>query len=136
MVHVNSCIKEKTMHVAIVGGGIGGMTLGLSLHAAGFDDVDIYESASTVKELGVSINLQSHALRGLTELGFLDDLLGVGSPSAELVYYSKHGQRIVSEPRGLDAGYRWPQILIHRGQLLGILYRAVLDRLGPTRVHT
>jgi 2-polyprenyl-6-methoxyphenol hydroxylase-like FAD-dependent oxidoreductase len=34
------------MNVAIVGGGIGGMTLALSLHDAGFDDVDIYESAS------------------------------------------------------------------------------------------
>ena len=124
------------MHVAIVGGGIGGMTLALSLHAAGFVDVDIYESAATVKELGVGFNLQSPAVRELTELGLLDDLLGVGIPIAELVYYSKHGQRIMGEPRGLVAGYRWPQIALDRGQLLGILYRAVLDRLGPGRVHT
>jgi 2-polyprenyl-6-methoxyphenol hydroxylase-like FAD-dependent oxidoreductase len=37
---------------------------------------------------------------------------------------------------GLAEGYRWPQISIHRGQLLGVLYRAVLDRLGPAHVHT
>lgn len=124
------------MHVAIVGGGIGGMTLALALHAAGIEDVDIYESAAAVKELGVGINLQPHAVRELTELGLLDDLLSVGIPTAEVIYYSKHGQHILSDPRGQAAGYRWPQILIHRGQLLGVLYRAVLDRLGPDRVHT
>jgi len=75
-------------------------------------------------------------VRELTELGLLDDLYGVGIPTAELVYYSKHGQPIWREPRGLAAGYRWPQISVHRGQLLGVLYRAVLDRLGPRRVHT
>jgi 5-methylphenazine-1-carboxylate 1-monooxygenase len=45
------------MRIAIVGGGIGGMTLALSLLDAGIDDVDIYESASAVKELGVGINV-------------------------------------------------------------------------------
>src|SRR3954468_9251656 len=124
------------MHVAIIGGGIGGMTLALSLLDAGIADVDIYESSSAVKELGVGILLQSHAVRELTELGLLDELLAVGIPAAEVVYCSKHGQRILSDPRGLAAGYRWPQIAIHRGQLLGVLYRAVLARLGPARVHT
>ncbi|MEZ4682895.1 MAG: FAD-dependent monooxygenase [Caldilineaceae bacterium] len=124
------------MHIAIIGGGIGGMTLALSLHAAGFNDVDIYESASAIRELGVGVNLQSHAVRELTELGLLDELQAVGIPTDEVIYYSQHGQRIWRDPRGLTAGYRWPQILIHRGQLLGILHRAVLDRLGADHVHT
>jgi 5-methylphenazine-1-carboxylate 1-monooxygenase len=122
--------------VAIAGGGIGGMTLALSLLDAGLDDVEVYESASDVKELGVGINVLPHAVRELTELGLLDDLLDAGIPTAELVYYSKHGQRIWSEPRGLAAGYKWPQISIHRGELLGILHRAVVERLGVSRVHT
>ena len=54
------------MRVAIVGGGIGGMALALSLHDAGFRDVDVYESASRVKELGVGINVLPHATRELT----------------------------------------------------------------------
>jgi 2-polyprenyl-6-methoxyphenol hydroxylase-like FAD-dependent oxidoreductase len=124
------------MNVAIAGGGIGGMTLALSLHAAGISDVDIYESASAIKELGVGVALQPHAVRELTELGLLDDLNSVGIPIAENEYYSKRGQRIWREPSGLAGGYRWPQINIHRGQLLGVLYRAVLDRLGTGRVHT
>jgi 2-polyprenyl-6-methoxyphenol hydroxylase-like FAD-dependent oxidoreductase len=124
------------MKVAIAGGGIGGMALALALHDAGFGEVDVYESAASVRQLGVGINLLPHAARELTELGLLDDLAAVGIPTAELVYYSKHGQRIWSEPRGIAAGYRWPQVSIHRGELLGVLHRAVLDRLGPERVHT
>jgi 2-polyprenyl-6-methoxyphenol hydroxylase-like FAD-dependent oxidoreductase len=68
------------MKVAIVGGGIGGMALALSLHDAGIADVDIYESAPAVKELGVGINVLPHAVRELTELGLLDDLLKSGDP--------------------------------------------------------
>jgi 5-methylphenazine-1-carboxylate 1-monooxygenase len=124
------------MRVAIAGGGIGGMTLALSLRDAGIDDVDVYESASILKELGVGINVLPHAVRELTELGLLDELSGIGLPTAELEYYSKHGQLIWREPRGLAAGYHWPQLCIHRGELLGVLHRAVLDRLGRERVHT
>jgi 5-methylphenazine-1-carboxylate 1-monooxygenase len=120
---------------AIVGGSIAGMALALSLHDAGFRDVDVYESAPSVKELGVGINVLPHATRELTELGLLDELDAVGIPTAELAYYSKHGQRIWSEPRGIAAGYRWPQFSIHRGKLLGVLHRAVFERLGPERVH-
>lgn len=123
------------MKVAIVGGGIGGMALALSLHAAGIDDVDVYESAPAVRELGVGINVRPHAVRELAELGLLDALAAIGLPTAETLFYSKRGQHIWSEPNGLAAGYRWPQFLIHRGELLGVLHRAVVDRLGPYRVH-
>ena len=128
--------SERTMRIAIVGGGIGGMVLGLSLLDAGIKDVDIYESTSNLKELGLGINVLPHAVRELTELGLLDELSGLGVPTAELVYYSRHGQRIWGEPRGLAAGYQWPQLSIHRGQLLGVLHRAVVERLGRQRVHT
>ena len=123
------------MKVAIVGGGIGGMTLALSLLDVGIGEVDIYESASAIRELGVGINVLPHAVRELTELGLLDDMLAVGIPTAEYVLYSRHGQRIWGEPRGLAAGYLWPQISVHRGELLGVLHRALLRRLGPGRVH-
>jgi len=124
------------MKVAIIGGGIGGMALALALHDAGLADIAVYESALAVKELGVGINVMPHAVRELAELGLLDDLAAVGIPTAEFVLYSKHGQRIWGEPRGQAAGYRWPQVSIHRGELLGILHRAVLARLGPARLRT
>src|SRR5215467_6557412 len=106
------------MKVIIAGGGIGGLSLALSLLDAGVEDVHVFESTATIKELGVGINVLPHAARELTELGLLDDLSAVGIPTAELAYYSKRGQRIWAEARGLGAGYRWPQFSIHRGELL------------------
>jgi len=40
---------DRAVRVAIAGGGIGGMALALSLHAAGFRNVDVYESATRVR---------------------------------------------------------------------------------------
>jgi 2-polyprenyl-6-methoxyphenol hydroxylase-like FAD-dependent oxidoreductase len=124
------------LKIAIAGGGIGGMAVALSLHDAGLHDLEIFETASGVKELGVGINVLPHATRELTELGLLDELYKAGIPTAELAYYSRRGQRIWAEPRGLAAGYKWPQFSIHRGELLGLLHRAVVQRLGAERVHT
>ena len=123
------------MRIAVVGGGIGGMALALALVDAGLAQVDVYESAPIIRELGVGINVLPHAVRELTDLGLLDELRDVGVPTAEWILGSARGQRIWAEPRGLAAGYRWPQLSIHRGALLGVLHRAVLDRLGPARVH-
>ena len=112
------------MKIAIAGGGIGGMALALSLVDAGLDDVDIYESAPAIRELGVGINVLPHGVRELAELGLLDELLAVGIPTSEYLYYTRLGQRIWAEPLGLAAGYGWPQLSIYRGELLGVLYRA------------
>ncbi len=74
-----------------------------------------------MKELGVGVNMLPHATRELAELGLLDELAATAIETAELVYYTKRGQRIWGETRGLAAGYHWPQFSIHRGALLGLL---------------
>ena len=76
------------MKIAIIGGGIGGMTLALSLADAGLEGIDIYESVAQVKELGVGINVLPHAARELTELGLQDDLAATAIATSELAYYS------------------------------------------------
>lgn len=124
------------MKVVVAGGGIGGLTLALSLHAAGIGDVEVLEAADATVELGVGINIQPHAVRELTELGLADELDRAGLATDELIMFNKHGQRIWAEPRGLAAGYRWPQYSIRRGRLLGVLHRAFLDRLGSDRLRT
>jgi 2-polyprenyl-6-methoxyphenol hydroxylase-like FAD-dependent oxidoreductase len=125
------------LKIAIIGGGIGGMTLALALDDAGLGaEIDIYESDPGISELGVGINVLPHAVRELTELGLGEALAAAGIPTAEIVYYSSHGQRIWGEPRGLAAGYQWPQFSIHRGELLMILYNALVQCMGRDRIHT
>jgi 5-methylphenazine-1-carboxylate 1-monooxygenase len=123
------------MTVLIAGGGIGGLTLALSLHQIGVQ-CRIFESVPELKPLGVGINVLPHACRELIELGLLDQLDAAGVRTKELAYYSKRGKPIWSEPRGLDAGYKWPQFSIHRGTLQQILLDAVIERLGPDSILT
>jgi 2-polyprenyl-6-methoxyphenol hydroxylase-like FAD-dependent oxidoreductase len=123
------------MKAMIVGAGIGGLAMALSLHAAGIDVV-VYETVLDIKALGVGINLQPNAVRELIELGLGDALAGTAIETAELRYYNKHGQLIWSEPRGLAAGYLWPQYSISRGDLQMILLNAVRQRIGADKVLT
>ncbi len=122
------------MKIVIVGAGICGLTAALSLHKAGFEP-QIYEAASALKPLGVGINLLPHAVRELADLGLLDDLRRLGVEIDELVYLTKDGRRIWREPRGLAAGYAWPQIAVHRGELQMLLARTVQARLGPDAIR-
>lgn len=119
----------------IVGAGIGGLTVALSLHAVGMD-VQVIDSAATLRPLGVGINLMPHAVRELTELGLGDQLAATGIQTAEMVHFDRYGNRIWGFACGRDAGYDWPQYSIHRGELQMILLDAVRARLGADAVRT
>lgn len=123
------------MTVLIAGGGIGGLTLALSLHQIGVP-CRVFESVPEIKPLGVGINVLPHAARELIELGLLEELDRTGIRTSELAYFSKHGKPIWSEPRGLEAGYKWPQFSIHRGELQTLLLDAAIDRIGKENVRT
>ncbi len=123
------------MKAIIVGGGIGGLTTALMLHARGID-CEIFEQAESVRELGVGINTLPHAIKELAQLGLLSKLDQVGIRTHELFYMNRIGQEIWREPRGTDAGFEYPQFSIHRGRLQSAIYQAVRERLGDRCVHT
>jgi 2-polyprenyl-6-methoxyphenol hydroxylase-like FAD-dependent oxidoreductase len=122
------------MNIAIVGGGIGGLSLALALHQQGLA-CDIYEAVPEVREIGVGITLLPHAMRELAALGLQDELEALGIENLECVFFNRFGQFIYREPRGRHAGYAVPEIGIHRGKLHRVLYQAVLRRLGAQHVH-
>lgn len=121
--------------ILIIGAGIGGLVTALSLHAAGYA-CEIYESVNEIKALGVGINLLPHAARELDELGVLERLLEVSVQPTTLRYFTRRGQPIWSEARGLAAGYRWPQLSIHRGVLQQTLLEITRERIGAAHIHT
>jgi len=118
------------MRIGIIGAGIGGLATALSLEAAGFRDITVHERTDEIRGLGVGLNLLPHAIRELTELGLRERVEALGVAPATLVYMNRFGQHIWSEPRGLGAGYRWPQLSVHRGRLQLALRDAVVERLG------
>ncbi len=120
----------------IAGAGIGGLATALSLKKAGFGDVRVFERVADLRPLGVGINLLPHAVRELTELGLAERVGAAGVTPGTLSYFNRFGQLIWSEPRGLAAGYRWPQLSLYRGRLQAELLDAVRENLGAHSVCT
>jgi len=123
------------VEVAIIGGGICGLSLALNLHKRGLS-CHVYERAPEVKELGVGITLLPHAMREFTTLGVGDELFAAGIETRESCFFNRFGQLIYKEDRGKYAGYEFPEVMVHRGRLHMILYKAALARLGAERILT
>ena len=120
--------------VIIAGGGIGGLTLALTLHQIGVPFL-VLETSHTMRPLGVGINIQPNAVREFFELGLTSEVLGtIGVPAKEWALVGLNGREVYSEKRGLDAGYNWPQFAAHRGELLMLLYRTLIERAGAESV--
>ena len=123
-----------TKPVIIAGGGIGGLTLALTLHQIGVRCL-VIEASREMKPLGVGINIQPNAVRELYDLGIGPDALDqVGVQAREWALVGLNGKEVYAEPRGLEAGYNWPQYAAHRGALHMLFYREVVARLGPDAV--
>lgn len=121
--------------VLIAGGGIGGLAMALTLHQIGVPCI-VFEQVREMKPLGVGINIQPNAIRELFDLGITEaDLDGVGLPAREWALVGLNGNDVYSEPRGLEAGYRWPQYAVHRGLFQMLLYAKVVERMGVGAVR-
>ena len=121
--------------IIIVGGGIGGLTLGLALHAANIP-CRIFESASEIKAVGVGINLLPHATKELAALGLEGALARVAIETRDATFFNRFGQLIYQEPLGRAAGYDHPQFSVHRGDLQRVLLDAFRARAGHDRIVT
>src|SRR5450631_3376573 len=119
--------------IIIVGAGVGGLTLGLALHAAGIP-CRIFESAAEIRPIGVGINLLPHATRELAALGLEAELARVAIVTEDATFFNRFGQLIYSEPLGRAAGYEHPQFSIHRGDLQMVLLEAFRARAGHDRL--
>ncbi|PIE13270.1 MAG: flavin-dependent oxidoreductase [Rhodobacterales bacterium] len=120
----------------IAGGGIGGLSLALTLQQIGVPCV-VFEAVEELRPLGVGINLQPNAVRELLDMGMTSQMLDkVGVPVREWALVGLQGQEIHAEPRGTFAGYDWPQYAVHRGEFHMALLTLFTGRAGAGAVHT
>ena len=91
--------------VAIVGAGIGGLTLALCLHRAGIA-CRVYEQAAEIRPLGVGINILPHATAELRALGVLEALERVAVTTREAAFFNRFGQHVYTEPAGAGPATR------------------------------
>ena len=120
----------------IAGGGIGGLSVALTLEQIGVP-CTVFESVSELRPLGVGINLQPNAVRELYDLDIGEKQLDrIGIQSREWALVGLNGNDVYSEARGLLAGYNWPQYSVHRGKLQMLLYETAVERMGRNAIRT
>ncbi len=123
------------LRIAIVGGGIGGLTLGIALRQRGLA-ADVYEQAPALAEIGAAVALSANATRELERLGVLPALGAVSVEPSELIFRNwRDGRRVASHPVREGGAYRErfgaPYYGIHRGDLQRVLGAA----LGLAGLH-
>lgn len=117
----------KQPSAAIIGGGIGGLTAALCLLQAGFG-VRVYEQARWLAELGAGINIEPNASRILIRLGLGEECAKVAFRSPYLVQRRWQDGRILARALlgpEVAAEFGAPHMIFHRGELHGLLAKAV-----------
>ena len=89
------------LSVTVIGGGIGGLTAGLSLLEAGLD-VHVYEQSSRISEVGAGIAVSPNATRVLYRLGLAPELAGLVSGPAWWQRRWKDGRTLSRTPLGTE----------------------------------
>lgn len=111
--------------VAVVGGGIGGLTTAIALREHGVE-VTVFERASALREVGAAVALAANATRLLARFGLDDELRAISVEPAELIYRHWHdGKRLCAHPVAWAHAYRdrfgAPFYGLHRAELQRIL---------------
>jgi salicylate hydroxylase len=125
--------QGKPLRVAVIGGGIGGITAALSLLRAGAD-VHVYERAKTLSEVGAGIQVSPNASRILHRLGLADALANMGVKP--LAFHQRRwddGRTLLRTPlaQAMEAEFGFPHYQMHRADVLNALVRA----LPAERLH-
>jgi salicylate hydroxylase len=121
------------MKIAIIGGGIGGLSAALHLLYAGFD-VQVYEQAPRIGEIGAGIQISPNASRLLIRLGLKPAMDKVGvRPQAVHQRRWDDGRTLQRAPVGLEVetAFGAPYYHFHRGDLAELLG----DAVPAERVH-
>jgi salicylate hydroxylase len=122
--------------VAIVGGGIGGLTAALALMRQGIE-VDVYEQAPELKELGAGVQISSNGTRVLCALGLGEavEKVGVVVAGKEIRLWSTGQTWKLFDLGAISVErYGFPYMMFHRGDLHAVLLDAI-RRERPDAIH-
>lgn len=123
---------QQNNHIAVVGGGIAGLTTAIALRRLGFYPV-VFEAAPEIKALGAGLALAANAIQGLQYLGLADKVIPLGQQLSHFTILDERG-KVISETdsTALSRKYGLNNFAIHRGAL----HQVLLAALGDTPLHT
>jgi salicylate hydroxylase len=111
--------------VAIIGGGIGGLTAANALSRAGIE-VAVYEAAAELKEIGAGVALHANAMRVLRTIGVEDGVRKIAGRSDYMVTRTWKGRMISKTSRAQQAAlFGLEGATVHRADLLDVLAAAL-----------
>ena len=119
----------KPLRVLIAGAGIGGLTAALSLLRRGYD-VQVFEQAAELREVGAGLQLSPNGLRALYQLGLGDKLRALASePEGKEIRLWSTGQtwKLFDLGKTSVAEYGYPYFMIYRPDLHKVLADAVRE---------
>jgi 2-polyprenyl-6-methoxyphenol hydroxylase-like FAD-dependent oxidoreductase len=115
------------VQIAIIGGGIGGLTAALALQQSGFQ-AGVFEQAPEIHEVGSAIAIWSNAMRVLERLQLAEKIIEYGGVVEELRWMDQNGflmNRVsISDPKT-------PAVALHRSDL----QRTLLNALSRSSIH-
>ena len=116
----------KTRKVIIIGAGLGGLAATVGLRQRGFE-VEVYEQAPELGEIGAGINITPNGAKVLNAFGLGDEARRFGNIAPELTMCDmKTDERLFGFAWSeFETRYGQPQYQFHRADLLGLLQRAV-----------
>jgi salicylate hydroxylase len=118
------------LRILIVGAGIGGLTAALALLREGFE-VEVYEQAPALAELGAGVQISANGARVLFALGLEPALRAVWcEPSGKEIRLWNTGEtwKLFDLAAVSVVRYGAPYFMIHRADLHGVLIDAVRAR--------
>jgi len=126
--------RGKTLKVAIVGGGIGGLTAGLAMLRDGHD-VHVFEKARELKAIGAGIHVSPNGVRLLQRLGLSSSLAKVGALPHHFEFQRWQDDRVLQRHDinpFCEKRFGAPFYCFHRGEL----HELLLAGIPTERVHT
>ncbi|PII85566.1 hypothetical protein BMH32_11425 [Leucobacter sp. OLJS4] len=122
---------DHPTRVAIIGGGMGGLTAAIALTRIAGADVTVFEQASRLGEVGAGVTVAPNAARVLDALGVLDRIRSLGAvPDGHGVYLDAMGG-LVTDAAWEDSAKRYQNIGMYRPDLID----ALASEVDPDRIR-
>jgi salicylate hydroxylase len=112
---------DHTTRVAIIGGGMGGLTAAIALTRIAGVQVTVFEQARKLGDVGAGVTVAPNGQRVLDKLGVLEQVKRAGAiPDGHGVYQDAMGN-LVAEAAWEDSGQRYQNIGMYRPDLVKVL---------------